>query len=311
MKNNFIIYGAGNRGKWVYDFLKWRGMEERIYCFTDKKFEIIKTCCGKEVVPLEKALNYKKRFLIAIDDKQIANDIRLQLYEHGGEGVFVEEMYKVLDEEQHVFLREWCAYHHAKQNDEWFEIAEAEDAVAVFWGNNSVFKKEFDKLDLENVIEIACGWGRHVPHYLGMASKVTLVDILEENMIICKERFKTENKITYYRNNGYNLEELEAESYTAVFSYDSMVHFELFDVYEYMKDIYRVLRQGGKALLHHSNYSKDYQADFLNAPHARCFMDKQIIAYMAYRIGFRVVEQHVIDWYDMKDLDCITLLEKA
>lgn len=310
MDSKFIIYGAGNRGKWFFDFLKWRGMEDRIYCYADQRFDTLKECYGKEVVSLEKAVNYKMKFLIAIDDMQIASEIKQKLCDHGCEGIFIEDIHRVLGEDQQVYLREWCAYHHAKQNDEWFKVAEEEDAVAVFWGKDSIFKLEFDKLNLENVIEIACGWGRHLPHYINLASKITLVDILEENISICKERFKNENKITYYKNNGYNLEELETGEYTAVFSYDSMVHFELFDVYEYLKDIYRVLQQGGKALLHHSNYSSDYKADFSNAPHARCFMDKQIISYMAHRIGFKVVSQHVMDWYGAKDLDCLTVLEK-
>ena len=40
MENSFVIYGAGNKGKWMYDFLKWRGLEERIECFVDCNYEI-------------------------------------------------------------------------------------------------------------------------------------------------------------------------------------------------------------------------------------------------------------------------------
>ena len=89
-----------------------------------------------------------------------------------------------------------------------------------------------------------------------------------------------------------------------------MVHFEMLDVYEYLKDIYRVLMEGGRALLHHSNYSADYKTDFSKTPHARCFMSKDIFAYLANRVGFKILEQRTIDWYGAKDLDCITLLEK-
>ena len=129
-------------------------------------------------------------------------------------------------------------------------------------------------------------------------------------MTICKERFKDKKNIVYYKNNGFNLEKLYSDTYTSVFSYDSMVHFELFDVYEYLKEIYRVLKKGGKALLHHSNYEEDYRANFASTPHARCFMSRSTFAYMAYRVGFRIVEQQVIDWYGQKELDCITVLEK-
>jgi len=48
---------------------------------------------------------------------------------------------------------------------------------------------------------------------------------------------------------------------------------------------------------------------FANAPHGRSFMSKDIFAYLAYRCGFKVLEQKEIDW-EIKNLDCITLLQK-
>lgn len=39
-------------------------------------------------------------------------------------------------------------------------------------------------------------------------------------------------------------------------------------------------------------------------------MSKNIFAYLAYRIGFKILNQEIIDWYGEKQLDCITLLEK-
>lgn len=310
MDKTFIIYGAGKKGKWIYELLKWRKLEDRIDSFVDQKHEIIEPFCDKEIISLDKSILKDKKYLISLENEQIAKEIKEEIEKQGREAFLFNELYKLLDEEQHVFYREWCAFHHATQNDKWFTIAEEEEAVAVFWGDDSQFLKLFNELDLKNTIEIACGWGRHVPHYIDQTGQVTLVDILEENMTICKERFKDKKNIVYYKNNGFNLEKLDAEKYTSVFSYDSMVHFELFDVYEYLKDIYRILIPGGKALLHHSNYSKDYEANFAYSPHARCFMDKQVFAYMAKQIGFKVVKQQVIDWYGIKELDCISLLEK-
>lgn len=38
-------------------------------------------------------------------------------------------------------------------------------------------------------------------------------------------------------------------------------------------------------------------------------MSKDVFAYLAYRAGFDVLEQKVIDW-GIKDLDCISLIQK-
>lgn len=306
----FIIYGAGNKGKWCFDFLKWRGMEDSIVAFCDKKYNEIEKIRDKEVWSYEIAKMKKLPFLISNSDMQTAYEILDMIKNDGKEGYVFDEFYKIIGEEQSEFLREWCAYHHMKNNDIWFKEAEKDEAVNVFWSKESIFYEQFKKLDLRNVIELACGRGRHVSHYLGEADKITLVDILEENIVFCRNRFKDVDKIVYYKNNGFNLEKLPNNHYTSLFSYDSMVHFEMMDVYEYLKDTYRVLQSGGKALFHHSNYDADYRTDFAHAPHARCFMNKEVFAYLANRVGFKVLEQRIADWYGLKELDCITLLEK-
>lgn len=308
--NQFIIYGAGQKGRWCLDFLEWRKMSDRIFAFCDRRSAELGDINDKRVISYEEALDLKLPFLISCADSQTANEIFEMISGDGRDCYLFDDFHKVLKEEQTVFLREWCAYHHAKYNDQWFNDAENQSVVDVFWNKDSVFYQYFQKLDLQNVIELACGWGRHVPYYVDKAGKVTLVDILEENMSICKDRFSEYSNITYYKNNGYNLEKLSENSYTSLFTYDSMVHFEMMDVYEYLKDIYRVLKKGSKALFHHSNYAEDYMADFAHSSHARCFMSKEIFAYLAVRAGFKVLDQKVIDWYEMKNLDCITLLEK-
>lgn len=52
----------------------------------------------------------------------------------------------------------------------------------VFWKDGSPFYEKFKELNLEHVIELACGRGRHVPFYVDKSKKVTLVDILQENI---------------------------------------------------------------------------------------------------------------------------------
>lgn len=207
------------------------------------------------------------------------------------------------------FNRRFCAFFHVDHMNDYFESCESEGAINRFWAEDSAFYGLFKQLDLSNVVELVCGRGRHVPCYVDNAQNIILVDILNKNIEFCKTRFANYENITYYTNNGYNLEEIPTETVSSLFAYDAMVHFEMMDIYEYLKDIYRILKKEGKALIHHSNYDEDYRASFENAPNGRSFMSKQLFAYLAYKAGFAVKEQIVIDW-GVKDLDCITLLEK-
>lgn len=308
--SQIIIYGAGKKGKWCLEFLKWRGMEEMVYAFCDEKYAELKEIDGKSVISYEMAKQCNLPIVIAIAKENCRQEIYDKMKKDGKEVYTYDEMHVVLGEEKLTFLREWCGYHHDKNNNKYFDDAEKQDSLNVFWNDNSPFYCYFRELDLSNIIELACGRGRHVQKYLDDAEKITLVDIVENNIKYCKERYKDNEKITYYCNNGYNLEKLPDETYTALFTYDAIVHFELIDIYEYLKDIYRVLKPEAKALFHHSNYSADYKVDFTKNKNGRSFMSKDIFAYLANRAGFSIVDQKVIDWYGEKSLDCITLLQK-
>lgn len=50
----------------------------------------------------------------------------------------------------------------------------------VFWDKESVIYKMFCKLDLDNVLELAAGRGRHVQMYEAKANYIVLVDILQK-----------------------------------------------------------------------------------------------------------------------------------
>ena len=164
-------------------------------------------------------------------------------------------------------------------------------------------------MNKKNIVELACGRGRHVPKYLSTENHITLVDILEKNIEICKQRFSGFSNIDYYKNNGNDLKELPDSTYTALFTYDAMVHFELLDIAKYLQETYRILVDGGMGLFHHSNNSSDYKASFSNALHGRSFMSKDIFAHLAYKAGFKIIDQQVIDWIE-RDLDCLTLVQK-
>lgn len=309
-EKQFIIYGLGERGKIYYNFFKEKGLDGCVKGFCDRRYLELGEYDGKRCYGYDEAGAMGVPFLISPYDPDVFSEIEKQMRKDGYKSYEMNNIADYLGVDKVIFNRDFLAFFHIKEMDDYFDKAEKNVQGSSFWSEDSDFLRMFNRLDLTSVIELACGRGRHVRMYMDKAADITLVDILDKNIDICRERFGAYSHIHYYRNNGFNLEQLPSDTYTSLFSYDAVVHFEMMDIYEYLKDIYRVLVKGGKVLIHHSNYDKDYTASFINSPHGRSFMNADIFAYLASRCGFRILEQKVIPWGGMEDHDCITLLEK-
>lgn len=122
-----------------------------------------------------------------------------------------------------------------------------------FWGEDSVFRRKFETLDLRRVIDLGCGHGRHTAQIIDRAGHVTLVDANPRCIEVCRKRFDGCENVSFVLNSGFDLVAIPSGSVTSVFSYDAMVHFEPMDVIGYINELSRVLTTGGRALLHYSN----------------------------------------------------------
>ena len=116
--------------------------------------------------------------------------------------------------------------------------------------------------------------------------------------------------LVYYVNNAYNMKGLKSQAYTSLFTYDAMVHFEMLDIFNYLKETYRILQNGGRALFHHSNNTENYRITFSTGTYGRNYMSSELFAYLANRAGLKVIGQFLYDWGGIKNLDCVTLVEK-
>ncbi|MDR2594468.1 MAG: class I SAM-dependent methyltransferase [Fibromonadaceae bacterium] len=211
-----------------------------------------------------------------------------------------------LDEMRINIGKDWISHPYYDDAEEW---------VNGFWSENSTFYKSFCQLDCTNIVELACGHGRHIPKYLDKAKSITLVDINQQNIDFCKKRFLNETKIKYVTNTGSNFNGIESNSQTAIFTYDAMVHFEMLDILSYIKDANRILVDGGKILFHHSNAAFSPELNYTQKPHCRNFMSADIFAYMSLRMGFVVLKQDIFSWGSgdnfTKDIDCLSLCQKV
>jgi SAM-dependent methyltransferase len=199
----------------------------------------------------------------------------------------------------------------------WAESAyysDAEKLIHVFWDPSSPFRKRFEQLDLSSVLELACGHGRHAEQIAGKAGSLILMDIFDQNLARCRDRLQAHTHIQYIRGEGFTFWPVPSHSISAIYCYDAMVHFSPDIVESYLLDAARVLKSGGKALLHHSNYDTqgNDQHYGLN-PHARNHMTFELFSKLAERADLSIVESKEIDWGQRNQasgLDRITLLQK-
>lgn len=187
---------------------------------------------------------------------------------------------------------------------------DAEKWTHVFWDKERPFRRLFDKLTPGTVIELACGHGRHGERAALLVRNLTMVDVIEGNLAVCRERLAGFANVTIKLGDGARFPDAAPDSVDAIYCYDAMVHFSPDIVTSYLQDSARVLRSGGRALYHHSNYAEGEGKRWSQNPHARNYMTRELFAEIAQGAGLRVIEQVVIPWGNVADLDCISLLEE-
>lgn len=307
-----VLYGTGRRGKYYAYQLYKQGIEVAAFCDSFNTETVVYECEGKSIekpVWNIEDIDNNYHIIIAIGDTDEAAKVREKIKQYG---IPITTLEKIIHQGKDIVSnnRVLIAEFHNDEMGDYFVSAEDESKIDVFWNKNSPFRLLFCELDLKKVVELACGQGRHVPQYISDSQEIILVDILKKNIEYCKERFRGENNISYYINNGYDLKQLDSESVTALFTYDAMVHFEMMDIFQYLKETRRILVPGGKALFHHSNNTEDYKITFLTGRAGRNYMSKSLFAHLADRAGLSVVKQKEISWGGYERLDCITLVEK-
>jgi ubiquinone/menaquinone biosynthesis C-methylase UbiE len=191
------------------------------------------------------------------------------------------------------------------RNSPYYDVAEPD--MAAQW--RDLIWPRIRRLDFSCVLELAAGHGRNSERLREVAQRIILVDINQENIDYCRERFRGDDRFTFVKNDGVSLSGVADGSVSLVYSFDSMVHFDSDVVREYLKEIRRVLEPGGSGFLHHSNYTGDPAGQFTKAPHWRNFMSKELFAHYCIKCGLKVVEQWVIDW-TAPGLDCLSIIRR-
>lgn len=192
----------------------------------------------------------------------------------------------------------------------YYADAEDHEWLRPFWGTTSPFREAFLKLDLTDTLELACGRGRHSAQVIESIGRLTLVDVNESNLEACKKRFAGKMDVRYILNDGCSLQDVPSESLSSVWSFDAMVHFEATDVIRYIEEVARVLRQGGRALLHYSNNDSPGVNPFEDASW-RNYFSQSMMHHFALRNGLSILSSVTIPWGGRDALDGLILLERT
>lgn len=144
----------------------------------------------------------------------------------------------------------------------------------------------------KKITEIAPGFGRMTQFLSILASELLVVDLNP----LCIEKTKEKlghHVLAYFVNDGKSLDKIRDNSQDLVFSWDSFVHMHQNVVEEYIKEIYRVLKPGGYAYIHHAWMYSEEDLSFKNVG-GRAVMNPDLFKSMVEKHNMEIVFQNPI-----------------
>src|SRR6266487_5176493 len=127
------------------------------------------------------------------------------------------------------------------------------------WGGSeaqwfgSVYPRIHAFLPTPTILEIAPGFGRWTNYLRNYCKHLIVVDLAENCIKACQQRFASDLNITYHVNDGRSLEMIPDNTIDFIFSFDSLVHAEGDVMQTYLNQLTKKLKPNGVGFIHHSN----------------------------------------------------------
>lgn len=145
--------------------------------------------------------------------------------------------------------RMWTTYDWPQDGDEWSEFATDFRETYPEWKRALVNRFLQPHLKPNAVVlEVGCGHGRWSQLIHQKVKKFYVVDLLAECLDYTRRRLN-DNKNTYIQTYG-PMPQIGDGEVDFIWSFDVFVHIELGDTGVYFKEFGRVLKRGGKAVIH-------------------------------------------------------------
>lgn len=167
------------------------------------------------------------------------------------------------------------------------------------------------------ILEIGPGAGRFTEVLLPRCNRLLAVDTSKTMLELLRERFPDDQRIEYHHSRGRGFEGVPNASVDAAFSYGVFVHLQHWDIFNYLLELSRVLRPGGKGVIQHSNtlselgwavFRKEVpqQLNRHKLPYTFIVNTPELMRELVTRAGLECVETLT----EVVRRDCITLLRK-
>lgn len=168
-----------------------------------------------------------------------------------------------------------------------------------------------EDFDFSTVLELSPGAGRNTEKLTELTSRLIAVDYNRQALEQTRERLRalgSRCEITYHQNNGCDLRMVDDASVTAIYCWDSAVHFDKSVLAAYIGEFARVLAPGGSGFLHHSDLGDRAHKSIKRNPHWRSNAGKELVAEQCRLHGLTVVRQQAVPWPPI--VDCATIFRK-
>ena len=151
-----------------------------------------------------------------------------------------------LDVNREVWAR---TYDWPQQGDEW----------SAFWGGSdalwfgALLPRIHAHVPAPTILEIAPGYGRWTHYLQHLCERLVLVDMAENCIEHCRQRFAAAEHVEYHVNDGRSLAMVDDGSIDFAFSFDSLVHADPDVLGGYVEQLATKLTPDGVGFVHHSN----------------------------------------------------------
>ena len=153
--------------------------------------------------------------------------------------------------------------------------------------------------DAHRLLEIGCGAGRFTLPLAERYPAILAADTSPTMLRLLRERLPAGRGVEPMLLDGRGLGSVSDASVDATFSYDVFVHLDPHDIYRYLCELRRVLKRGGRAVLHHGNalselgwakFERDHAAFVAGEPGKGRFtlMSPDLFRTLAVRAGLTV-----------------------